>query len=694
MPRVKKDRLKKELGLMDVYTIATGATLSSGFFLLPGIAAAGAGPALPLSYLIAALLLVPGILTKAELGTAMPRAGGVYFFLDRSMGPLVGTIGGFGTWLSLILKTAFALVGIGAYLSIFLPEIPIAPLAGTFAVIFGVINLLGVKKSGVAQAVLVMGLLLLLLWFTGVGAFQMSAGNFRAFFGAGSRSIIATAGLVVVSYMGITKVASVAEEVKNPERNLPLGMFLGLLTALVVYGLGTSIMVGVITADRLAGDLTPVASVGEILVGRWGAVLMTFGAILAFASVGNSGILSASRYPLAMSRDHLLPRPLRRISRYGTPDNSIYVTVAFILVFVTLLDPTKIAKLASTFQLLIIAMNALAVIVMRESKLDSYDPGYRTPLYPWMPIAGIIAPLWLITWMGWLSMLFSLGVVILGVIWYQVYARKRVARTGAVLHVFERLGRTRDPNLDSELRGILKEKGLRAEDPFDETIAHAHAIDLDHPASFEEVVHTAAEIEAQRLPMSADEITERILEGTRIGATPVTHGVALPHLRIGGISSPHLTIVRALPGIDILFNNPLTDDPEAEVRKVHAVFVLISPKDDPAQHLRILAQIAERVDDPQFTDEWAGAEGEQQMKEILLRDERFLSVNVRKGRPSERLIGKALREIDLPEDCLVALCNRDGKTLVPRGDTIFQDGDRITVIGHPEAIREIEKTYV
>ena len=121
---LKHTQLKKQLGLWDVYALATGATLSSGFFLLPGLAAAGAGAAMPISYLVAGLVLLPGLFSKVELATAMPKAGGIYYFLDRSMGPLVGTIGGFGTWVALILKSAFALIGIGAYLELFLPSVP------------------------------------------------------------------------------------------------------------------------------------------------------------------------------------------------------------------------------------------------------------------------------------------------------------------------------------------------------------------------------------------------------------------------------------------------------------------------------------------------------------------------------------------------------------------------------------------
>jgi amino acid transporter len=139
--------LKKELTLLNVYAIATGTTLSAGFFLLPGIALNEAGPAVVLSYMIAAIPLIPAMFSMVELSTAMPRAGGAYYFLDRSMGPFVGTIGGLGTWLALVFKTAFALIGMGAYLSIFWPEVPIVMLAVILAVLFGIVNLFGAKKN-------------------------------------------------------------------------------------------------------------------------------------------------------------------------------------------------------------------------------------------------------------------------------------------------------------------------------------------------------------------------------------------------------------------------------------------------------------------------------------------------------------------------------------------------------------------
>jgi len=122
-----------------------------------------------LAYLLAAVPLVPAMLSVAELATAMPRAGGLYYFLDRSLGPLLGTIGGLGTWLTLLLKVAFALVGVGAYVSLFFPEAPITALAVGLAVLLGFLNLFGAKASGAVQGVLVIGLLSILSLFVATG---------------------------------------------------------------------------------------------------------------------------------------------------------------------------------------------------------------------------------------------------------------------------------------------------------------------------------------------------------------------------------------------------------------------------------------------------------------------------------------------------------------------------------------------
>ena len=691
---MKRQKLKKELGLFDVYAIATGVTLSAGFFLLPGLAAVGVGSGLPLAYLLAGLLITPGLVSMAELATAMPRAGGVYYFLDRSMGPLMGTVGGFGTWIALSLKSAFALIGIGAYLRLFLPEVNIGAISAGFAILFGLVNILGAKKSTSFQSVMVVGLLTLLAWFTGVGLMNIEPANLGGMLGPDPGSLVSTAGLVVVSYMGLTQVASVAEEVRNPERNIPLGMFLAFGTAMLVYTVGTAVMVGVVSADVLAqdgGDLTPVATVARVLVGPWGAILMTAAAVLAFSSVANAGILSASRYPLAMSRDNVLPRLFSKIQAEGAPVYAIFATVGLILMFVLLFDASRIAKLAGAFQLMMFGLSCLAVMVMRESRIESYDPRFRSPFYPWLHILGVLAPFWLIVQMGILSSLFTGGLITFGAMWYTYYARDRVDREGAIYHVFERLGRQRDEGLDRELRQIMKEKGLRDADPFEEVVTAASIIDTPRGTGFRDVITEASAHLAEACEISVKELSEDFLQGTLVGMTPVSHGVALPHLRRPDIETAHMVLVRCPGGMEMDVDLAKGQDGRSE--PIQAVFFLMSPLNDPGQHLRLLAQIAGRVDEGDFMEAWLSASDHQELKEAILRDDRLLALTLEPATPSAALIGRALKDIPLPEGTLIALVRRGPEVVIPRGATVLERGDRLTIIGEPVGLGALEERF-
>jgi amino acid transporter/mannitol/fructose-specific phosphotransferase system IIA component (Ntr-type) len=689
----RQRRLKKELGLFEVYAIATGTTLSAGLFLLPGLAVEEAGPSIVLAYLLAAVPLIPAMFSIMELATAMPRAGGLYYFLDRSLGPVLGAVGGIGTWFALMLKVSFALIGLGAYVHLFFPELAVRPVAVTIAVALGVVALLGAKKTGAFQVWLVMGLLLILGLFLGGGVPRIEIDDVRVIFGRDWHTVFATAGLVYISYVGVTNVASLSEEVETPHRVLPLGVSLALLTAIVIYGLATLVMVGVVPLERLAGDLTPMATAAEALFGRWGVVLLSLAALLAFISVANAGTLSSSRYPLAMSRDDLLPRFLRRLDRRQTPRAAVVMTVGLIVLILLLLNPLKIAKLASAFQLMMFALACLAVVVMRESRIEEYDPGYRSPLYPWMQIVGIAAPFAFLYQMDRFTGLFSVGLVLLSLGWYWFFARGKVGRRGALYHLLLRLAEPRvDTGLEVELGHILREKGVREDDPFDEVVTGAEVLDVDDDASFESVLTEVTDRLGAYLPATAEELREGFLSATRLGATPVSRGVSLLELRLFEIAKPLMVMVRLRDGIRVEVVD--VHGRRAPEELVYCLVFLISPEADPKQHLRILAQIAEHVDTDEFLSRWREAKNEQVLKELLLHDERLFTLRLSRGTVSEALIGKELRELRLPEGVLVALIRRRGRIAVPRGNTVLEERDRLTILGEPRDVADLQRRYL
>ena len=688
----KSSRLKKQLTLLNVYAIVVGATLGDGLFLLPGIATQQAGPAVVLCYLIAVLPLIPAMFSVVELSTAMPRAGGVYYFIDRSTHPLLGTIGGLGTWCALILKISLALIGMGVYINLFFPDMPFTLLAACLALLFGCINLFSAGKSGSLQVIMVFGLLTFIGWFIGVGSFHIEANHFTGFFNKGTEAFLSTAGLIYISYIGITKIASVSEEIKDPERNLPLGIFLAMITVVIVYVLGTLVIVGVVPPQKLFGSLTPVADAAHILAGSWGVKITAMAALLAFLSIANAGIMSASIYPLAMSRDHLLPRYFTSFNKSGIPDRGIYITIAMVLVVIFLFDPLKIAKLASAFQLLMFSLICLAVIVMRESRIESYDPGYRSPLYPWMQIFGIFAPFVLIFEIGMISLLFTFGLVLLSSVWYFFYAHDKVERVGAMYHIFERMGQRRFGGLDRELRGILVEKGLRGSDPFDEVITRAQVIMLSKKTTFEQAVLRASDLLSQHLPYTAAQLTKRFLEDTKLGITPVTHGLALPHLRLPNVKRPEMVLLQCRPGI-IIDKNMQIPDTGYSSGPIHAVFFLVSPLENPGQHLRILASIAGHADDDRFIPDWLSATNENKLKKLFLKDKHFLTIHIKEDSQSASFISQAIGDLELPENCLIAFILRINKTIIPRGNTVLEEKDLITFIGEPHAIEQVYNQY-
>jgi len=703
VPSSAPERLRKELGLFDVYAISTGAMFSSGFFLLPGLAAAQTGPSVPLAYLVAGLFILPAMLAVAELATAMPRAGGAYYFLDRALGPLVGTVGGLGTWMALVLKSAFALVGMGAYLAIYF-QVPIKPLAVGLTVAFALLNVVGAKETSGLQRILVSTLVVILGFFViqgfaevySVGVTRVAAERFTPFFAFGFTGFMATVGFVFVSYAGLTKVASVSEEVRNPDRTIPLGMFLSLLTAVFIYTAGVYILVAVLPPEELRNDLTPVATAAQAffdwLPGGLGVALMVVAAIAAFASTGNAGILSASRYPLAMARDGLVPSRFATLGRFRTPTFSILVTAGLMTACILLLEIEAIAKLASAFQLLLFSLLSLAVVIMRESRIEGYDPGFRSPLYPWIHIVGFLAPFWLIAEMGGMAVLFSLGLGAVTVAWYLRYAHPRVERAGAIFHTFARLGERRHGGLDLELRGIVKEKGLREEDPFDEVVARAGVMDIREPILLEEIMDRAAEHLAKELQLSRDLLADGLMNEVRAGFVPLASGAALPHLRVSGLEHPELLLVRLRQGLIPAARDGAQLSPEAH-DKLRALIFLVSPRDEPGQHLRLLGHLATHVDDPRFLDLWMGAAHEVELRETLLREERSLTIWVREDRPAGEWIGRRIREITLPEETLVAMIRRDGSGLVPNGSSVIMEDDHLVIIGSPGSIASLAKQF-
>ncbi|MBW7989652.1 MAG: amino acid permease [Planctomycetes bacterium] len=593
--------------------------ISSGLFILPALAYAKAGPAVILSYLFASIMIIPSLLSKAELSTAMPRAGGTYFFVERSLGPIWGVFSGLAGWFSLALKSAFAVVGMAVLIEIVLQMVfptqfeawHLKAIAAFCCVGFTVLNIVSVKLTSRFQVLLVGILLTILAFFVLFGAGSVEAVRFKGFLEKGWSAVFATAGLVFISFGGLTKVASIAEEVKHPGRNIPFGMVMAWFVVTVFYISVIIIMVGVVDGDELAGNYAPISLTASKFMGLPGFVILGLAAVAAFVTTANGGIFAASRSPMAMSRDQLLPPLLSRVSvRFKTPHISILLTGGFMVIAIVFLELEVLVKTASTLMLILFILVNASVIIMRESKIQSYRPRFKSPLYPYIHIAAIVAYSALIIDMGSVPLLITAGFIGLSAAWYWLYVCRRVSRASAVMHVVERVTdrELKTVTLEDELRDILLERDEIIEDRFDELIRGCEVLDIQGKKKAETIFRQVSAILAKRLETDEYVLFEKFIHREAEGGTVVQPGFAIPHIVVEGENKFDILLVRARDGI--LFSH--ASDP------VKIMFVLAGSKDERNYHLRALMAIAQIAQEKRFEQQWLAARDTQGLRNLIL----------------------------------------------------------------------------
>lgn len=616
-------KLKRQLNLLDVFCIASGAMISSGLFILPGLAYAKAGPSVIVCYFLAGLLSLPGMLSIAEMTTAMPKAGGDCFTIIRSMGPAAGTVAGLLSWFSLSMKSAFALVGMSIF-TILIVDVDIHVIAVTFCLAFLVINLLGVREAGRIQVVLVVGLFVLMLVYIAVGLPRVRISNFEPFAPHGVAAIFFTTGFVFVSYAGILKIASVAEEIKNPARNIPLAMSLSLLVVSIFYSLMVLVTAGVLDAAKLSRSLTPISDGAEVFMGLPGKIVLAVAAILAFLSTANAGIMTAARSLVPLSRDGLLPQFIGRVNtRFRTPHNSLMLTGGFIIAAL-FLELKILVEAASVVLILTNLLSCVSVIILRESRLQNYQPEFRAPLYPWLQIIGIIGFTLLILEMGNEAHLASLILVLGGLFVYWFYGRIRVNREYALLHLVERITAREltTYSLEAELKEIIRERDQIVKDRFDHVIENCPVLDIEHAVQMEDFFKLVADAMAPRLYTEPRSLLHSLLERERQSSTVLTPSLAIPHVVIEGRHTFGILLARSKEGVSFGESTrpgrSPTEAAKAVQPKVQAVFVIVGTKDERNFHLFCLSAIAQIVQDPNFEKKWMAAKRAEALRDIVL----------------------------------------------------------------------------
>jgi APA family basic amino acid/polyamine antiporter len=318
---------------------------------------------------------------------------------------------------------------------------------------------------------------------------------------------------------------------------------------------------------------------------------------------------------MAMSRDHILPAVLRKVSKtFRTPYIAIVATTAFMITVILFLSLENLVKTASTLKILLFLFVNLSLMVMRESRIQSYRPKFRAPLYPWIYSIAVLVYGFLILQMGRVSLIVSGVFITCAVIWYFAYGRTRIKRQAALLHVIER-ATSRElagGTLPEELRDIIIERDSIVEDRFDRLMKATTILDVEGSQDFKQFARMVSKKVSADLSTDPKAIEEKLLSREAESSTVIGEGIAIPHIVVEGEHKFSILPARSRDGICFSSENP----------KIHIVFVLAGTRDERNFHLRALSAIAQIVQRPHFFERWMHAKGVEELRDVILLGER------------------------------------------------------------------------
>jgi APA family basic amino acid/polyamine antiporter len=414
--------LKRDLGLVRTTMLGIGGTLSAANFVIIGEAAGMAGYAIVPIVVVCGLLSLLTMFSYAELGTAIPLAGGEYTFSKVAYGGFTSFLTGWFEWLSNMFYTALSAIGFAYVVSYLFPQINIPLTAVIVVIVFAIINLRGTKETATAETIITIIVLAILAIFV-IGGWSFLQGSQAAPASAspiGILGIFAATAYLFELYLGAEAVAAAQAEVKNPGRNIPLAIVLSAIVLIALYTSVVVVAVGIVPPDVLSEQLSPIAFVAEQALGHAGAILITIGLAIAGLAATNEAILAQSRVLYAMSRDGYMPKALCKVhKRFCTPHVAVIVSTIFTVIFAATGLVNFVVYAVNLGFIIGFSIVNLSVIKLRKIAPHLKRP-FKAPLYPLTPIAGIAASIFLALFIEPSVLILGLELIIVALLVYYI----------------------------------------------------------------------------------------------------------------------------------------------------------------------------------------------------------------------------------------------------------------------------------
>jgi APA family basic amino acid/polyamine antiporter len=404
--------LKREIGLFGATALGIGAIIGSGIFIVTGIVAGIAGPAMIVSVIIAGVIAVFSAMSVAELGAYLPEEGGAYAYAQKLISPFAGFIAGWIWVFSNIFIGAAVSLGFAHYFVTLFPSVPVKIIAMVICLIFIIINYIGLEGSVLFNNILVTAKVLILLFFVAFGLGFFSPGNFTPFAPGGSAGVLGGAALIFFAYTGFARVTIMAEEVKEPEKTIPRSIYLALGISTVLYLVVSIVAVGLAGAPALAQSGSPLADAIGSTRSSGAVLVISLGAMIATASVLLTTIMGISRIIFAMARKNDIPLVLSRIHpRFNTPYHAIWITGAFTITAIILADLALVVAV-STFAMLVFYLIANIAALKIPAEHRQYHPA--------VPVIGALSCIGLMAFLN--ANAWGIGIIglFIGVAWFGI----------------------------------------------------------------------------------------------------------------------------------------------------------------------------------------------------------------------------------------------------------------------------------
>lgn len=449
---IHETELSRDLAEFDITMIGVGAMIGAGIFVLTGIAAGTAGPALMLSFALNGVVTIFTAMVYAELGSAIPEAGGGYLWVKDALGKSNGFLAGWMSWFSHAVAGSLYALGFGAYFALLLEDLGIhffglegalvEKSVGVLVVlVFLYINYRGVSETGRAGNIVTLAKIATIGLFIVFGIAAMFrnpgvVGQFVPFFPQGYGNVFLAMGITFIAFEGYEVIVQAGEEVRNPRRSIPRAVFWSLMIVVPIY---VGVAVVAIGAVQVSGTtawefLGQHRELGLAEVARqfmpFGTLILLFGGLLSTVSALNATTYSSTRVSFAMGRDRVLPAFFAKVHEQNrTPYVAVLLTGVLIIFMVIAIPLEDVAAAADVMFLLLFLQVNYAVMRIRDEFGDRLEYGYLMPFYPWVPMIGIVTKSFLAIYLyrfsptAWFSA--SLWIVA-GLAIFFVYSRERL----------------------------------------------------------------------------------------------------------------------------------------------------------------------------------------------------------------------------------------------------------------------------